>query len=93
EIRRGSGGAGKWRGGDGMRRELEFLAPVSLTLLSEHRQQQPYSLHGGLPGEPGRQGVIRVDGLTQSKEGHAKVHLRAGARFWIETPGGSGCDE
>ncbi|MCC5933710.1 MAG: hydantoinase B/oxoprolinase family protein [Balneolales bacterium] len=93
EIRRGSGGAGKWRGGDGMRRELEFLAPVSLTLLSEHRQQQPYGLNGGLPGEAGRQGVIRTDGLTQALEGQAKVQLEAGDRFWIETPGGGGCDE
>lgn len=90
EIRQGSGGAGKWRGGDGMVRELEFLEPVSLTLLSEHRNQRPYGLAGGEPGSPGRQLIIRADGSTDALGGQAKAQLNAGDRFRIETPGGGG---
>ncbi|AXJ02517.1 5-oxoprolinase (ATP-hydrolysing) [Cyclonatronum proteinivorum] len=90
EIRQDSGGTGKWRGGDGMIRELEFLEPVSLTLLSEHRKQQPYGLAGGEAGASGRQLIIRADGSTETLAGQAKVQLKAGDRFRIETPGGGG---
>lgn len=92
-IRQGSGGAGKWRGGDGMIRELEFLEPVSLTLLSEHRTQRPYGLSGGEAGAPGQQLIIRADGSTEALGGQAKAQLNAGDCFRIETPGGGGYGE
>ncbi|MDZ7848112.1 MAG: hydantoinase B/oxoprolinase family protein [Owenweeksia sp.] len=59
-IRRNSGGPGKWRGGDGVIRELKFLDPVTLTVLTQHRKVRPYGLKGGEIGQPGRQFIIRI---------------------------------
>ncbi len=58
-IRKNSGGEGKWRGGDGIVRELEFLEAVDLTLLSQHRREAPFGLEGGSAGKPGKQQVKR----------------------------------
>ncbi len=90
-IRRGSGGAGRWRGGDGAVRELTFLEPVSLSVLGQHRTVAPYGLEGGLPGAPGRQRVVRAGGDVVELEPIDSCEVEAGDRFVVETPGGGGC--
>ncbi|MCH2162306.1 MAG: hydantoinase B/oxoprolinase family protein [Phycisphaerales bacterium] len=90
-IRAGSGGQGQWRGGDGVVRELAALAPLSLSLLSQHRVEAPYGLDGGNNGERGRQSIIRADGKVKSIEGIAAVELMPGDTMRLETPGGGGC--
>lgn len=89
-IRRGSGGAGQWRGGDGIIRELEFLRPVDFTLLSQHRKVAPYGQNGGQPGQPGRQWLIQQDGTREELPGIAHRSLQALQRIRLETPGGGG---
>jgi 5-oxoprolinase (ATP-hydrolysing) len=89
-IRRGSGGAGRWKGGDGIIRELEFLEPVALTVLSQHREVAPYGMAGGEAGACGRQGVIRSDGQRIDLKGIDQADLQVGDRILIETPGGGG---
>ncbi|GAA4469483.1 hydantoinase B/oxoprolinase family protein [Nibrella saemangeumensis] len=89
-IRTGSGGAGRWRGGDGIIREIEFLAPVQTTLLSQHRVVSPYGMQGGQPGQTGQQTLIRADGNEQSLPGIFSRPLQPGDRIRIETPGGGG---
>jgi len=87
-LRRGSGGAGRWRGGDGLIREYEFLAPVTLSLMSERRATQPYGLAGGGPGASGRNRLVRADGATEDLPGRATLELAAGDRISVATPGG-----
>ena len=65
EIRRGSGGRGRWRGGDGVRRRVRFLEPMTAAILSSHRRVPPYGLAGGESGQPGRNSVVRADGSTE----------------------------
>lgn len=89
-LRCGSGGAGRWRGGDGIVRELEFLVPVALTLLSQHRTEAPYGKSGGLAGATGSQWVIRADGRREPLGGIAACAMAVGDRIRIETPGGGG---
>ncbi len=89
-VRRGSGGAGQWRGGDGILRDIRFLQPVSLTVLAEHRRTAPYGLAGGAPGQPGRQTILRADGTVEPLDGCGGAEMRAGDRVVIETPGGGG---
>ena len=89
-IRTGSGGAGQWRGGDGIIREIEFLEPVQATLLSQHRIVAPYGLNGGEPGTVGQQTLILVDGNEESLPGIFTRAMAAGERIRIETPGGGG---
>lgn len=89
-IRRGSGGAGRFRGGDGAVREIEFLAPVSLSLLTQHRVEAPYGLEGGGPGERGRQTLIRVNGEREVLPPSAAREVDPGDRLLLETPGGGG---
>lgn len=74
-IRRGSGGAGKWHGGDGVRRSIEFLEPMQVSLLTERRSTQPFGLHGGMPGAPGRN-LLKRDGTTSELPGHSTLHLK-----------------
>jgi N-methylhydantoinase B/oxoprolinase/acetone carboxylase alpha subunit len=88
-LRTGSGGAGKWRGGDGIVREYEMLTETSVTVLSDRRQGAPYGAQGGGPGRPGVNTVIASDG-TRSIGGKATLTLAAGDRLRIETPGGGG---
>jgi 5-oxoprolinase (ATP-hydrolysing) len=83
--RRGSGGAGKHAGGDGLVRELEFLEPVTVSLLSERRSTQPFGLAGGAPG---RAGLNLFNGREQP--GSACLRAEKGDRLRIETPGGGG---
>ncbi|CCH53871.1 5-oxoprolinase (ATP-hydrolyzing) [Fibrisoma limi BUZ 3] len=89
-IREGSGGAGRWRGGDGIIREIEFLEPVQATLLSQHRIVAPYGLNGGDSGKPGRQTLLHADGTVDDLPGIFSRAMQTGDRIRIETPGGGG---
>lgn len=90
EIRSGSGGTGKWNGGNGVVREIQFLKRVSLTVLSQHRRVAPYGLVGGKPGQTGQQYIIRRDGSQQILAGIEGASMEAGDRIVILTPGGGG---
>ncbi|HEY3391438.1 MAG TPA: hydantoinase B/oxoprolinase family protein, partial [Lacipirellulaceae bacterium] len=93
-IRRGSGGAGGNRGGDGVVRRLEFLRPVTLSLLTQRRgPHPPYGMAGGQPGALGRNRIVRADGETVPLAGIAQVSVSAGDTLIIETPGGGGYGE
>jgi N-methylhydantoinase B len=85
EIRRGSGGAGAFRGGDGVVRELEALAPMSYSLITERRRHAPPGAQGGEDGARGRN-LLNGEQLDAKATGE----LRAGDRLAIETPGGGG---
>ncbi len=89
-IRPDSGGAGRTRGGDGLIREFEFLAPVQLSILAQRRQAGPAGMDGGEAGLPGRQRVHRRDGSREILSGRDTRIMRAGDRLTIETPGGGG---
>jgi 5-oxoprolinase (ATP-hydrolysing) len=89
-IRRGSGGAGRWRGGDGVVRELELLEPMQAAILSNRRRVPPAGLAGGSPGACGRNYVLRVAGRREDLGATAETLLARGDRFVIETPGGGG---
>ena len=91
QIRTGSGGTGKYEGGNGVHRELEFLTDLSCTILSQHRIQMPYGLAGGYNGSPGEQYIKRLDGSIESINGIAQFRVSKGDRFVILTPGGGGC--
>jgi N-methylhydantoinase B len=88
-LRRGSGGRGKHRGGDGLVREVEFLSPATATILSERRKRRPYGLGGGEPGAPGRN-VLVQGGESRELRGKAEVRVDAGDVLSIKTPGGGG---
>lgn len=88
-IRRGSGGAGRWRGGDGIRRDLQALADAQATLLSERRRFPPYGLQGGAPGQPGENVLIR-QGEELRLPGKGTFELHVGDILSIRTPGGGG---
>lgn len=89
-IRRGSGGAGTMRGGDGLVRRIRFLESVELSFLSQHRVEAPYGLAGGMSGQCGAQRVLRANGTTEQVAGTVALSLNAGDAFEIETPGGGG---
>ncbi len=89
-IRENSGGKGKFCGGNGIERELIFLEPVSLSVLTQHRVEKPYGLEGGKPGAAGKQWVIKKDGSKIPLSSVDGKELKAGDRFIIETPGGGG---
>jgi N-methylhydantoinase B len=84
-VRRGSGGAGRRRGGDGLIREFVFLDDVTVCVISDRRLTRPYGLRGGAPGKPG---VNRVNG--KPVPGKFTTALRPGERLRVETPGGGG---
>jgi N-methylhydantoinase B len=88
-LRAGSGGVGRYRGGDGIRRAYEFLAMVTVTINSERRVYRPYGLQGGAPGQVGVNRLIQ-DGEEIALGGRASVQVRPGDRLIIETPGGGG---
>lgn len=90
EIRKNSGGSGKWNGGNGIIRELEFLEPVDLTILSQHRTVAPYGLHGANSGKNGRQWIVRASGESVNLNWSDSAKLENGDRFILETPGGGG---
>lgn len=88
-LRHGSGGAGRHRGGDGLVRAIRFLAPVNVTITSERRERPPYGLHGGDPGAPGRNLLLR-DGQERALPGKVRLDLEPGDLLRLETPGGGG---
>ena len=89
-IRPGSGGAGRWPGGNGARRRLRFLEPVTVTVLTSHRQVPPFGVAGGAPGAVGRNWAEMPDGTEVPLAGNDEIELPAGAVFGMETPGGGG---
>src|SRR6266571_3009766 len=90
EIRHGSGGAGRWRGGNGAVRRVRFLEPMTAAILSEHRRIAPHGMAGGMPAEPGRNWVRRADGRVIELGACDQIEMNAGDCFVIETPGGGG---
>ena len=89
-IRRGSGGAGRWRGGDGAIRRVRFLEPMTAVIVASRRNVAPFGLEGGADGAVGRQWVERADGTHEVLTGTDSAELAAGDVFVIETPGGGG---
>ncbi|NOK58043.1 MAG: hydantoinase B/oxoprolinase family protein [Chloroflexi bacterium AL-W] len=89
-LRTGSGGAGAQRGGDGLVREIKFLVPVTLSLLTERRTMSPYGLNGGQMGTPGRNTLTSTDGAIQILPGKTTVFVDEGSLLRVETPGGGG---
>jgi N-methylhydantoinase B len=91
-MRRGSGGVGQRRGGDGIVREIELLGDAQVTLLADRRKLQPWGFRGGAPGAAGVSTLIR-DGVEERLPGKCTHELRAGSRLRIESPGGGGWGE
>jgi 5-oxoprolinase (ATP-hydrolysing) len=90
EIRAGSGGAGRWRGGDGGVRRIRFLEPMSASILANGRVHSAFGAAGGSPGAPGADYVIRTDGRIERLRHADSAELAAGDMFVVETPGGGG---
>ena len=91
-IRRGSGGDGRWRGGDGAVRRLRFLEPMTAVIVSSRRAVAPFGLAGGGDGAAGQQWVDRMDGSRTALGGTDRAEMAAGDVFTIHTPGGGGCE-
>jgi N-methylhydantoinase B len=87
-VRRGSGGSGLHRGGEGITRTYEFLSPASITLLTERRRRPPWGLAAASHGAPGRNLLHRADGTTLELPSKIQLKVEAGDRLTIETPGG-----
>jgi 5-oxoprolinase (ATP-hydrolysing) len=90
EIRKGSGGKGRHKGGRGVTREITFLDDVTLSVLTQHRVEVPYGLNGGKPGKKGRQHAITSAGEKIKLKSIDGLELKKGDRFIIKTPGGGG---
>jgi N-methylhydantoinase B len=89
-IERGSGGRGRFRGGDGIRRDILLESAAVVTVLSDRRERGPYGLHGGESGRPGRNLHIRKDGTEEYLPGKIQIRLEAGEAISIRSPGGGG---
>ncbi|UZR93219.1 hydantoinase B/oxoprolinase family protein [Chondrinema litorale] len=89
-IRTGSGGKGKYTGGDGIERQISFLTPVELTLLTQHRVEKPYGLAGGEAGSVGMQILRAANGTEEALPNIVTVNLNPGDAIKIFTPGGGG---
>ncbi len=89
-IRRGSGGAGRFAGGDGVERRIRFLAPMQANLLAVRREVAPFGMAGGEAGKTGRQWIERAEGQVTALPGIAEFRLECGDVFVLETPGGGG---
>ncbi|MGH8692468.1 MAG: hydantoinase B/oxoprolinase family protein [Burkholderiales bacterium] len=90
EIRHGSGGRGRWRGGHGAVRRVRFLEPMTAAILSGRRRVRPHGLAGGEAGLPGRNYVLRAGGAVSELGPFDQTEMAAGDVFVIETPGGGG---
>lgn len=90
EIRPGSGGAGRWHGGNGGVRRVRFLEPMTAAILSNNRIHAPFGMAGGGDAERGRNSVERADGRIEQVGHIGKIDMAAGDVFVIETPGGGG---
>jgi len=89
-VRAGSGGRGSWNGGDGVVRELRFLEAMSVSLLTQHRVEEPYGDEGGQPGMLGRQRLVRASDEETELSPVDGVEVVPGDRLILETPGGGG---
>ena len=89
-LRRDSGGAGRFRGGDGIHREIEFAADATLSLMGERRRNSPWGLAGGEPGAVGEDWLIRGSGNRERLAGKTTVEVSSGDRLVVLTPGGGG---
>ena len=89
-LRKGSGGEGKHRGGNGIVREIEVLTESEVTVLADRRKRGPYGLAGGRSGAPGKTIVFRQGNAEEALPGKCSVRLKAGERIRIESPGGGG---
>jgi N-methylhydantoinase B len=89
-LRPGSGGKGKFRGGDGIIREIEVLADCEVTLLADRRSRGPWGLSGGSEGAAGKATIVHKDRTLEPMPGKFSTRLRNGERIRIETPGGGG---
>jgi len=92
-LRAGSGGDGRWRGGDGVVRRIRFLQPMGAAVLSGRRLTRPFGLMGGGDGLAGRNAVLRADGTVEELGSTAEVALGTNDALVIETPGGGGFGE
>ena len=90
EIRHGSGGRGRWRGGSGAIRRVRFLEPMTAAILSGHRLVNPHGMAGGEPGRPGHNYVLRVNGERTELGPYDQTEMAAGDVFVVESPGGGG---
>jgi 5-oxoprolinase (ATP-hydrolysing) len=90
EIRKGSGGKGRWKGGDGGVRRVRFLEPMTASILSNSRRFGPFGAAGGSPGEAGINRVVRADGRLEPLEHIGQAEMAEGDVFEIHTPGGGG---
>ncbi|MFN0318073.1 MAG: hydantoinase B/oxoprolinase family protein [Burkholderiales bacterium] len=90
EVRRGSGGAGKHRGGDGTSRRMRFLEEMTAAILANHRRVPPFGLAGGNPGACGRNWVERTDGSIEEFGAQHEIEVHAGDVFVLHTPAGGG---
>ncbi len=89
-LRPGSGGGGRFRGGDGLERSLQFLAPATATVMSERRLHGPYGLAGGAAGQRGRNRLRRATGEEVELPGKVTLAVQPGDVLIVETPGGGG---
>ncbi|MDQ2878731.1 MAG: hydantoinase B/oxoprolinase family protein, partial [Pseudomonadota bacterium] len=92
-IRRESGGWGAHKGGDGGRRRVRFLQPMTACILANRRRVPPFGLAGGGAGAPGASRIERADGAIETLGSTARVDMGAGDVFIIDTPGGGGFGE
>jgi 5-oxoprolinase (ATP-hydrolysing) len=88
EIRKNSGGKGKWKGGDGIVREMVFKEDMEVNILSQHRKEKPYGLKGGKAGKAGEQVLINTSGKKRKLRGMDNVSVKKGDKIIIKTPGG-----
>lgn len=89
-VRPDSGGKGKWRGGNGIERHIRFLAPVALSLITQHRKEAPYGMAGGESGKTGQQWLVRATGELVVLQGIDRADLQTGDLLCLHTPGGGG---
>ena len=90
-LRKGSGGKGRFAGGDGVVRKIRFNARMSAGILSNNRARGPQGIRGGGAGKPGRNRVVRADGTVEELGFAAQVEMEPGDLIEVETPGGGGC--
>ncbi len=92
QARENSGGAGRWKGGEGLTRELSFQQPVTVSLITSNRRRQPQGLKGGAPGQPGRNRLKRSgSNHVEELQPCQSLQLQPGDHLIIDTPGGGGC--
>ena len=89
-VRRGSGGLGRHKGGDGINREIELLTDTQVGLLCDRRLRGPYGLQGGEDGIPGKNSITTPNGKSTALPGKCSLQAKAGSVLKIETPGGGG---